>query len=78
MRPGFDVRLEKSQNLVSTNDPEVIESFKASCNGIGMSMAGVATFVVLGFFFLAMLWTGPRRQSCAKVVAVAVLGLFEA
>ena len=72
MRPGFDVRLEKSQNLVSTNDPDVIESLRASCNGIGISMAGVATFAVLVFFFLAMLWTGPRRQR------VAVLELFEA
>ena len=42
-RPGADRRLEKSQNLVSTNDPEVIESLKASCNGTGMVMAEVAT-----------------------------------
>jgi hypothetical protein len=37
-RPGFELRLEKTQHLVSTNVPEVIESLKASCNGIGMVM----------------------------------------
>jgi len=40
-RPNFELRLEKTQNLVSTNVPEVIESLKASCNGIGMSMEEV-------------------------------------
>ena len=34
----LDPRLEKTQNLVSTNVPEVIESFKASCNGNGIVM----------------------------------------
>ena len=50
MCPGFDVRLEKSQNLVSTNDPEVIESLRASCSGIGTVMSNVATPIVLQFF----------------------------
>ena len=36
-RPAFVLRLEKIQNLVSINVPEVIESLKASCNGIGMA-----------------------------------------
>jgi len=35
MRPGLDVRFEKSQNLVSTKVPEVIESLRASCSGNG-------------------------------------------
>ena len=47
MRPGFDVRLEKSQNFVSTNDPEVIESLRASCSAIGTVMSKVATSAVL-------------------------------
>src|SRR5882757_5394639 len=34
----LDRCLEKTQNLVSTKVPEVIESLKASCNGIGMVM----------------------------------------
>lgn len=34
-------RLERIQNLVSTNVPEVIESFRASCNRIGMAMIEV-------------------------------------
>ena len=42
-RPGLDPRLEKTQNLVSTNVPEVIESFRASCNGNGIVMAKIAT-----------------------------------
>ena len=37
-RPALDPRLEKTQNLVSTNVPEVIEPLRASCNGIGMVM----------------------------------------
>ena len=32
----FKLRLEKTQNLVSTNVPDVIESLRASCSGIGM------------------------------------------
>ena len=39
--PGLDPRLEKIQNLVSTNVPEVIESLKASCNGSGIVMAKI-------------------------------------
>ena len=38
-RPGLELRLEKTQNLVSTNVPDVIESLRASCNGIGIVMA---------------------------------------
>ena len=41
-RPGSDVRFEKSQNLVSTKVPEVIESLRASCNGNGIAMVEVA------------------------------------
>jgi len=37
------MRLEKTQNLVSTNVPEVIELLRASCNGVGMVMAKVTT-----------------------------------
>jgi len=37
-RPTFELRLEKAQNLVSINVPEVIESLKASCNAVGMAM----------------------------------------
>jgi len=33
--------LEKTQNLVSMNVPEVIESLRASCNGFGMAMTEV-------------------------------------
>jgi len=44
MRPGLDVRFEKSQNLVSTKVPEVIESLRASCSGNGiLVMVRVAT-----------------------------------
>ena len=42
-RPGLDVRFEKSQNLVSTNVPEVIESLRASCSGNGIVMVKVVT-----------------------------------
>ena len=42
MRPDLDPRFENTQNLVSTNVPEVIESSRASCNGNGIVMAGVA------------------------------------
>jgi len=41
-RPGLlDARFENTQNLVSTNVPEVIESPRASCNGNGIDMAKV-------------------------------------
>ena len=40
-RPGLDPRLEKTQNLVSTNVPEVIESLRASCNGNGIVMVRI-------------------------------------
>ena len=50
MRLRLDRRLEKTQNLVSTNDPEVIESLGPSCNGIGMVMNRVAKPTVLGLF----------------------------
>ena len=40
-RSGLDPRLEKTQNLVSTNVPEVIESLRASCNGNGIAMAKI-------------------------------------
>ena len=33
--------MEKTQNLASTNVPEVIESLRASCNGIGIVMVRV-------------------------------------
>ena len=46
-RPVFGLRLENTQNLVSINVPEVIESRRASCTGIGISMVGVAVSVVL-------------------------------
>jgi len=36
MYPGLDARFEKSQNLVSTKVPQVIESLKASCSGNGI------------------------------------------
>jgi len=39
--------LEKTQNLVSMNVPEVIESFKASCNGVGMAMTGGITMLAI-------------------------------
>ena len=42
MRSGLDRRFEKTQNLVSTNVPEVIESLRASCNENGIVMAKVA------------------------------------
>ena len=42
-RPCLDVRFEKSQNLVSTNVPKVIESLRASCNGNGIVMVKVVT-----------------------------------
>ena len=38
----FKLRLEKTQNLVSTKVPDVIESLRASCNGIGMVITEVA------------------------------------
>jgi hypothetical protein len=49
-RHVFELRLEKTQNLVSTNVPEVIESLNASCNGIGMAMTEVATSAVCELF----------------------------
>ena len=44
--PGLDVRFEKSQNLVSTKVPEVIESLRASCNGNGIAMVEVAIYTI--------------------------------
>ena len=44
--PGLDARFEKSQNLVSTKVPEVIESLRASCSGNGIVMVRVATFAI--------------------------------
>ena len=41
-RPGLDRSLGMSQNLVSTNGLEVVESLKASCEGTGMVMTEVA------------------------------------
>jgi hypothetical protein len=38
VRSSFDPRFEKTQNLASTKVPEVIESFRASCNGNGIVM----------------------------------------
>ena len=35
---------------MSTKDPEVIESLRASCNGIGMVIIEVATSAVLELF----------------------------
>ena len=35
-RPDLDLRLEKAQNLVSTNVPEAIESLRDSCNRSGI------------------------------------------
>ena len=37
-RPDLELRFEKTQNLVSMNVPEVIESRRASCNGVEMSI----------------------------------------
>jgi len=46
-RPSLDVRFEKSQNLVSTKVPEVIESLRASCSGSGIVfMVKVAMFTM--------------------------------
>ena len=45
-RPAFELRLEKTQNLVSINVPDVMESLRASCTGNGISMAEVAMFVL--------------------------------
>ena len=47
MLSDLDPRFEKTQNLVSMNVPEVIESFRASCNGNGIAMTKVATAMVL-------------------------------
>ena len=44
--PGFEVRLEKTQNLVSMKLPEVIESLRASCNEIGMAMTEIAMLAI--------------------------------
>ena len=38
----FKLRLEKAQNLVSTNVPDVIESLRASCSGTGVVITEVA------------------------------------
>ena len=46
MLSDLDPRFEKTQNLVSMNVPEVIESLRASCNGNGIAMAEVATSTV--------------------------------
>ena len=45
-RLAFGLHLENTQDLVSINIPEVIESRRASCTGIGMSMAGAVVSVV--------------------------------
>ena len=50
IRPDFCPRLEKTQNLVSMNVPEVIESLRASCNGSGTDMANVAMFAIPELF----------------------------
>ena len=50
MRPDLDPRLEKAQNLVSTKVPEVIESLRASCNGIGMVMTEIAMSAIREVF----------------------------
>ena len=76
-RPGLGPRLEKTQNLVSTNVPEVIESLRASCNGIGMAMtevvmsAGSGSGVACGRGLLGfgILW--KWRFSCRSVADVA-------
>ena len=52
MRLVFELRLENTQNLVSINVPEVIESLRASCNGVGMSMTEAAMFVMYELFEL--------------------------
>ena len=49
-RPDLDPRLEKTQNLVSTNVPEVIESLRASCSGIGTAMVEVWMLAMRGVF----------------------------
>src|SRR5882757_5714977 len=69
-RLDLDRRLENTQNLVSTKVPEVIESLKASCNGIGMVMAMVATSVICGSFgvrdeFKRYTCVGARLFICA-------------
>ena len=45
-RSDLDPRFEKTQNLASTNVPEVIESLRASCNGNGIVMGNVAMFTM--------------------------------
>jgi len=50
MHPDLATRFEKSQNLVSTKVPEVIESLSASCSGNGiLVMFKVATSRMRGF-----------------------------
>ena len=50
MHPDLATRFEKSQNLVSTKVPEVIESLSASCSGNGiLVMFKVAASGMRGF-----------------------------
>jgi hypothetical protein len=46
VRPSLDPCFEKTQNLVSTKVPEVIESLRASCNGSGIVMVKVTTSAI--------------------------------
>ena len=49
-RPDLDPRLEKTQNLVSMKVPEVIESLRASCNGVGMAITEIAMSTICEIF----------------------------
>ena len=73
-RPGFELRLEKTQNLVSMKVPEVIESLRASCNGIGMAMTEIAMLAIRVFGVRDKVkdytWFGRGRLSLASAVFV--------
>ena len=60
-RPGLGPRFEKSQNLVSTKVPDVIESLRASCNGSGIDMAKVKGYTWFGrnYTHTHVVWEGP-------------------
>lgn len=59
-RPAFELRLEKTQNLVSINVPDVIESLRASCTGSGMSMTKVAMSMLVMCTGCYMLKSRPK------------------
>ena len=76
-RPGFEVRLEKTQNLVSMKLPEVIESLRASCNEVGMAMTEIAMLAIREVFGVRdkvkdYTWFGRGRLSLASAVFVTL------